>query len=152
MRRGVDTNVLLTAHVPVLAAHGEVRTFLQRQLADPDVTLAVTPIVMHELVHIITDPRRFDPSASMSEAIALARRYLGRTNVECLPVDVDSLDLALALLDHHRLGRKRIADALLAATLLTHGVSERITCNPGDFVVFEGLRVTDPPAGAPPKA
>jgi predicted nucleic acid-binding protein len=34
------------------------------------------------------------------------------------------------LLDRHGLGRKRIADTLLAATLLHHGISELITWDP----------------------
>jgi predicted nucleic acid-binding protein len=46
--------------------------------------------------------------------------------------------------ERHRLGRKRIADTLFAATLLTHGVTELITCNPSDFRIFEGLTLIDP--------
>ena len=51
---------------------------------------------------------------------------------------------ALELLDAHRLGRRRIADTLLASTLLTHGVSAIVTCNPADFARFDGLAVIDP--------
>jgi hypothetical protein len=50
----------------------------------------------------------------------------------------------LYLLDSYDLGRKRMADALLAATLLTNSVREIITCNGDDFRVFEGPKVTDP--------
>ena len=67
MRRGLDTNVLVYAHVAALPEHGVVREFLAGQLARRDVTLVVTPSVLHELVHVVTDPRRFEPPVAMSE-------------------------------------------------------------------------------------
>lgn len=93
---------------------------------------------------MITDQRRFDPPVRMAEALALARTYLDSGNVECIAADATVLGKALDLLERHELGRKRIADTLFAATLLHHGVQEVITCNPGDFRVFEGLTVIDP--------
>jgi hypothetical protein len=80
----------------------------------------------------------------MSEALAIARLYLGRTNVECLAMTEESLFYAFELLELHPLGRKRIADTLLVATLLQNNVDELITCNPNDFEVFEDLMVMDP--------
>lgn len=143
MRRGVDTNVLVYAHMPAMKEHARARRFLEAALADGD-TLVVTPSVLHELIHVVTDPRRFDPPLRMSEAIALARRYLDSSNVECIAVGDGALQLALEILERHRLGRKRIADALFGATLQLHGVTEVITSNPQDFAPFEGLRRIDP--------
>ncbi|MFQ5703826.1 MAG: type II toxin-antitoxin system VapC family toxin [Gemmatimonadales bacterium] len=144
MIQAVDTNVLVYAHLPTTAEHERVRRFLHKRLAAPRVTLAVTPMVLHELVHVITDPRRFDPPVTMSEGRAIARLYLGRSNVTCLAPDEEAIADAFALLEHHQLGRKRIADTLLAATLLRHGVGEIITCNSADFAPFAGLSVVDP--------
>jgi len=144
MKRGLDTNVLVYAHMPAFAEHSLVRSFLLRQLAERELTLVVSPGVLHELVHVITDPRRFDPPVAIGEALALARVYLGRANVECVATDASALQLALMLLERHNLGRKRLADALFAATLLSNGVTEVITCNRGDFEPFEGLTVIDP--------
>jgi predicted nucleic acid-binding protein len=93
---------------------------------------------------VVTDPRRFDPPVAMSEALAVARGYLDRTNVECLAIGEDEFRLALELLARLHLGRRRIADTMLAATLLYHAVTEIATCNPTDFEGFEGLRVIDP--------
>jgi toxin-antitoxin system PIN domain toxin len=144
VKRGLDANVLVYAHVPAFAEHERVRRYLAGQLADPDVTLVVTPVVLHEFVHVVTDPRRFDPPVPMSEALAIARRYLDRTNVETIALDEDVVRRAFDLLERHHLGRKRVADALLAATLLRHGIAELVSCNPADFDDFEGLRVVDP--------
>jgi predicted nucleic acid-binding protein len=146
VKRGIDTNVLIYAHLPALAEHAAVRRFLLDQLGQPGVTLVVTPLILHEFVHVITDPRRFDPPVPMAEALSLARRYLGRSNVECAAVDESAVRSALDLLERHGLGRKRIADALLAATLFRHGVRELITCNPSDFELFALFRLIDPRA------
>lgn len=143
-RYGLDTNVLIYAHLPAFAEHEPVKAFLEDLLRAEDVHLAVTPNVLHELIHVVTDGRRFEPPVPMAEATALARRYVGRSNVACLAVEAEAVALALDLVDRHRLGRKRLADALLAATYLHHGVGALITCDPGGFAAFEGLAVVDP--------
>lgn len=80
----------------------------------------------------------------MSEAVAVSRRYLGRENIECLSIGEEATSRALELLERHALGRNRIVDTLLAATLLVSGVTELVTCNPRGFNIFEGLRTVDP--------
>ena len=144
MKRGLDTNVLVYAHVAALPEHGVVREYLAGQLARRDVTLVVTPSVLHEFVHVVTDPRRFEPPVGMGEALALARLYLGRSNVECVATDAEALADAFVLVDRHGLGRKRLADTLLAATLLRHGVRQLVTCNRSDFEMFSDLQLVDP--------
>jgi predicted nucleic acid-binding protein len=144
LRRGIDSNVLIYAHVPSLKAHSAVRSFLLRQLADSHTQLAITPAILHEFVHIVTDARRFEPPVSMSEAIALSRGFVGRANIECLSTDEAALYLALELMQQHRLGRNRLADTLFAATLLANDVHELITCNPADYRIFSTLRLIDP--------
>lgn len=139
----IDTNVLVYAHVPQNAEHERVRAHLRALLNANDVVVCVTSLVMHELIHVITDARRFSPPVSMTEALAIARNYLTASNVECLPVDGPSTLLALGLLEDHALGRKRVADSLLAATLLEHDVTTLVTCNPGDFEKL-GLTLIDP--------
>jgi predicted nucleic acid-binding protein len=150
VKRGLDTNVLVYAHMAALPEHGVVREFLAGQLARRDVTLFVTPSVLHEFVHVVTDARRFEPPVGMGEALALARLYLGRANVECVATDAEALAESFTLVDRHHLGRKRLADTLLAATLIRHGVRQLVTCNRSDFEVFPGLQLVDPrdPAAA----
>ena len=73
-------------------------------------------------------------------AIFVADCSHGRVQV----FDEDALRLARELMDAEHLGRTRIAHTLLAATLLSRGVDQLVTCNPQDDVVFDGLRVVDP--------
>ncbi len=144
IRRAVDTNVLIYAHIPSFAEHEVVRAYLIRQLRQQGVQLVVTPGILHEFVHVITDSLRFEPPVKMLEALALARLYLERTNVECVCSDEQTLLRAFDLMEEYRLGRKRIADTLLATVLLQNGVNEIITCNPDDFKPFVDLQVIDP--------
>ncbi len=144
MKRGLDTNVLIYAQMPVFPEHKIVRKFLLAQLAISDMTLVVTPSILHEFVHIVTDGRRFDPPVTMVQAIMLARLYLGRNNVDCVSTNESILLEAFNLMEHYNLGRKRIADTLFAATLMHFGIRELITCNPDDFRLFKDLKIIDP--------
>ncbi len=143
-RYGVDTNVLVYVHMPAVVHHEVVSAALTELVRRPGTSLMLSPLVLHELVHMITDPRRFDPPVPMAEAVALAKGYLRRTNVRCMDTTGAAMELALDLLSQHRLGRKRVVDALLTATLLVNGVDTLITCNPDDFGVFADLTVLDP--------
>jgi toxin-antitoxin system PIN domain toxin len=144
VKRGLDTNVLVYAHVPGFSQHPRVRRYLLSQVQQPEVTLVVTPSVLHEFVHIVTDARRFEEPVSMADALAVARIYIGRSNVECIGPDEEVVLEAFDLLERHRLGRRRLADTLFAATLLHHGVRQIITCNRRDFEIFSDLEIIDP--------
>ena len=144
MKRGLDTNVLISAHIPSIGGHRSVRAFLEEQLASPEVILAITPAVLHEFLHVVTDARRFDPPVPMAAALDIVRNYLGCANVECLATDEAATRLAFDLIEKHRLGHKRLADTLFAATLLSNGVGVLITCNAADYEVFRDLRLIDP--------
>ncbi|MDE0263558.1 MAG: hypothetical protein OXJ37_14235 [Bryobacterales bacterium] len=130
--------------MPVLTESETVRANLRSKLGEDNWQIALTAVVLHEFVDVITDQRRFNPPVPMASALALAKGYLGRPNVDCLSLDGRALQLALHLLERHRRGRKRIAATLLAATLLRHGVNSIMTCNPSDFAVFNDLEVIDP--------
>ena len=105
MRRGLDTNVLIYAHIPESPHHQKVRSFLLDQLSNEDVTLVITPVILHEFVHVVTDSKRFSPPVSMTDAMAVARVYLDHTNVECISLDGSAVVNAFALIERHGLGR-----------------------------------------------
>jgi predicted nucleic acid-binding protein len=87
-----------------------------------------------------------DPPVAVMEAVAVARVYLDASNVQCVPTDAAAARLTLELVERHRLGRKRLADTLFAATLLRNDVNTLLTFNHGDFGLFEGLSTIDPRA------
>jgi predicted nucleic acid-binding protein len=144
MRIGIDSNVLIYAHVASLPQHRMVRSRVLGLLRDPSTTVALTPLVFSELVHVITDPRRFEPPVEMAEALTVARGYLGRENVECLAIGEPEMRRALDLLERFHLGRRRLADTLLVATLLEAGITTLMTANQADFRIFNEIRLLDP--------
>lgn len=146
IRRGLDTNVLLYAHIETLPNHQNVRDYLLSQLRNTRVQLILTSDVLNEFIHVVTDRKRFSPPFEMKDALDTARLYLKHTNILCLGAGEMSLLRAIDLMDRHKLGRKRVSDTILAATLLTHGVHEIITCDPDDFRIFEPLEIIDPRA------
>jgi predicted nucleic acid-binding protein len=130
--------------MPSMPEHAAVRQHLEAKLQDPDTRLVLTPMILHELIHVITDPRRFEPPVDMIEALSIGRLYLGRKNIECLMTGEAETRRAFDLIQRHRLGRRRLADSLFASTLIEAGVTALLTCNETDYRIFEELTVIDP--------
>lgn len=59
------------------------------------------------------------------------------------------LPRTLELMESLRLGRKRILDTALAATLEVAGIRRLATFNPGDFKIFGFLDLVSAPDGSP---
>ena len=130
---GADTSFLVQLELVELPAHSAAHQLLEREILQPQVPLAIAPQVLAEFIHIVTDPKRFQKPLTMNEAIAKARFWWNAVEVRhVFPTD-DSTRLALDWLERHQLGRKRILDTQLAATLWTAGIQRLITSNPGDF-------------------
>jgi predicted nucleic acid-binding protein len=144
MRAGIDTNVLLAAHLPCIDHHEKVRATLERLLSDPDTTLCIPPLVIDELLHVATNTRRFENALSMPVALELVRSYLDAANVEITPEDERSTSLAVELMRTHDLGRKRIGDTMIAASLIAAGVTDLVTTNVRDYRAFTQLTLHDP--------
>ncbi len=144
MKIAVDSNILIYAHVARFPEHDRARSWLLEQLELPDITLVTTPLLLNELVHVITDPRRFEPPVPVREALEISRNWIGRSNVECLSIDEEATAIAFDLIDRHSLGRSRLADTLLVGTMLVHDVTVLATRNTRDFAQFREIRLIDP--------
>jgi len=101
--------------------------------------LAVT-----EFLHVVTDPRRFTPPLTMTEALDWIEEFRGNATVVSVEPTRASLDQTLRWIRQFNLGRKRILDTHLTAILHTHGVHRLLTSNPGDFAVFGVLETVTP--------
>ncbi|MCX6904891.1 MAG: hypothetical protein NTW03_15705 [Verrucomicrobia bacterium] len=130
---GADTTFLVQLELIEVPAHHAAHQLLQRNILQPQVSLALAPQVLAEFVHIVTDPRRFQKPLTMDEAVAKARFWWNSVEVRhVFPTD-DSTRLAFDWLQRHQLGRKRILDTQLAATLWSAGIQRVVTSNPADF-------------------
>jgi hypothetical protein len=109
------------------------------------VPLALAPQTLAEFIHIVTDAKRFQNPLSIAEAVIKARFWWNAAEVQhVFPNDAAEI-LFLDWMETHHLGRKRILDTKLAATLWSASTREIITSNPHDFALF-GFTVIDPAA------
>jgi len=99
---------------------------------------------MYELIHVCTDARRFENPLSMDEAVGYSRALWDGGEVARLLPSATVFHRALELLSSLKLGRKRILDTALAATLEAASVAQLATFNARDFEVFGFLNVIVP--------
>ena len=140
---GADTTFLVQLEIAELPANPAAHALLHREIIVPGAPLVLAPQVLGEFIHIVTDQRRFQRPMSMAEAIAKAHYWWNAQEVRQVFPDRLSTDLGLDWLSNHQLGRKRILDTQLAATLWSSGVRRIVTSNPDDFAIF-GLETLSP--------
>lgn len=132
----LDTDVLVGWLHEESEHHEASRRLVERELADGETRLGLTAQVLFELVHVITDARRFESPLSVDDATGLVGDLWQSPDVDRVPAPPRVLPRTLELLREHRLGRKRILDTALAATLETAGIRRLATWNPRDYHVF----------------
>ncbi|HTG33595.1 MAG TPA: type II toxin-antitoxin system VapC family toxin [Thermoanaerobaculia bacterium] len=149
---GIDTDVLVSWLVKVSPRHVDARRLIESQVRERGGLIALTPLVVQEFLHVVTDPRRFEEPLSMPEAIQrIGEIWESEEVVRILPSS-EVMPRTLELLADLRLGRKRILDTALAATLESAEVRRLATFNPGDFRIFDFLELVDsPPKGPRPR-
>jgi predicted nucleic acid-binding protein len=132
----LDTDVLVGWLHEESEHHEASRRLVERELADGETRLGLTAQVLFEVVHVITDARRFESPLSVDDATGLVGDLWQSPDVDRVPAPPRVLPRTLELLREHRLGRKRILDTALAATLETAGIRRLATWNPRDYQVF----------------
>jgi predicted nucleic acid-binding protein len=132
---GIDTSFLVAWAIPEHPAHQQCRRLSEQATADQR-TFCLTPGILAEFLHVVTDPRRFARPLDMESASAIACFWTNAREVLLLPQGPDVTRQWLDWLAEHRLGRKRLLDTLIAATWHVAGIRDIYTLNPGDFAVF----------------
>ena len=141
---GVDTTFLVQLELRELPGHQRAHALLRRDVLDAGVPLALVPQVLAEFIHVTTDPRRFQQPLTVEAALDKARFWWEAAEVQPVFPSAQSTSLFLEWMRLHQLGRKRILDTQLAATLWTAGVRRLLTTNPADFQIFSGLELISP--------
>jgi predicted nucleic acid-binding protein len=140
---GLDCNILvhlaMAEHPANLATTEAVKSEVQRGRE-----LVIPSLVVTEFLHVVTDQRRFAPPLSMGEAISWFKEFLNNPFVTVIEPSADVLSQTMEWMLKFNLGRKRILDTHLAATLSMSGVTRLLTSNPADFAVFETLEIVRP--------
>lgn len=135
----LDTDVLVAWAMAGSPRHEWARGLFAAEVQGQGGSLALTPQVMHELLHVVTDPRRFENPLSMADALRLARRLWDSEDIVRVFPAPEVVPRTLELMAALRLGRKRILDTALAATLECAGIGRLATFNSADFAIFRFL-------------
>lgn len=122
------------------------RRLFEIEIRDHGGALGLTPQVLYEFVHIVTDPRRFEVPLPIQDALRISRELWDAEEVARVIPAPDVLPRTLELMQSFRLGRKRVLDTALAATLELAGVQRLATFNPGDFEIFPFLDLVPIPS------
>lgn len=141
---GIDTDILVTWVMKGAPLHAVIRRLIRREMQENGNLLGLTPQVLHEFLHISTDPRRFESPLSMEEALRIGRFLLAAKDVLWLLPTPEVVPRTLELLQELRLGRKRILDTALAATLECAGIRRLATLNGRDYEIFTFLETVGP--------
>jgi len=144
MSLGIDTDVLVSWAMVGTPHHDAARRILETEIETRSSTIALTPQVFFEFIHVVTDSRRFERPMEMGQAVSVARDlWDARETIRVLPAPI-MLHQVFELLDRLRLGRKRILDTALAVTLSQAGVGRLATFNGKDYHALGLLEVVDP--------
>jgi predicted nucleic acid-binding protein len=132
---GLDTSFLVATEVSGHVDHVAART-LADSLRNKGDRFALTPQVLAEFVHIVTDAKRFTAPLTMPQALERAQIWWDSSEVERVWPNESAVTWFLAAMAKHQLGRKRVLDTLLAGTFRSVNITSLLTLNPADFAVF----------------
>lgn len=140
---GVDTPFLVAHTVTEHPEHRAARQLCERLLGENRL-FALCPTVIDELIHVITDRRRFEQPLDMAEALEIAESWLTSCETVSLFPCEQSTRLQLHWLRKHHLGRKRINDTRIASIYCHHGVRTLVTSNARDYTAFDCFDILHP--------
>jgi predicted nucleic acid-binding protein len=103
---GVDTNWLVASATADHPVHDAVERMWSKQL-DAGRRIGLTPRVIAEFVHVVTDARRFRVPCSITQALDFAEKWWESAEVERLFPTDEAVMPALQWMRQFRLGRKR---------------------------------------------
>lgn len=141
---GVDSNVLVYRQFSDLPQSASVDAFFEDHIYNGRNFIALTPTVLFEFLHIVSDKRRFERPLTFAQALDRGEQIWHGKEVVRLELTETTVTATIDLLREYRLGRNRILDTALAATLLNNNISHLLTANVDDFTVFPFLKVINP--------
>lgn len=139
----VDADVLVSWAMSGAPRHRPVRRFVDRAVAEGK-RIGIPSQVAWEFLHICTDGKRFERPLAMDAAMDVVRELRASPDVCDLDAGASVVDRVVELLARYRLGRKRILDTVLAATLEAGKVKTLATFNAKDYEVFPFLELVTP--------
>lgn len=138
MTHGLDTSYLVALEVISHEAHAACHGRFQRLLKAGG-AFAIAPQILAEFIHVVTDARRFTAPLAVEQAIHRAETWWNAAEVIQIFPTAESTLLFLGWLEEFKLGRKRLLDTQLAATLLSAKIHSVLTLNRDDFAALKSF-------------
>jgi predicted nucleic acid-binding protein len=139
----LDTDVLVSWAMTGTPRHVAARELVRAEIsAGRSVGIALQ--VLWEFLHVVTDPRRFAMPMSMRSALLTTGALWDAPDTRRILAGPRTAHRTLELLRTLELGRKRILDTALAATLEEAGIERLATFNRKDFEAFSFLEIVEP--------
>src|SRR5688500_3554410 len=107
-------------------------------------SVAIALQVLWEFLRVVTDPRRFTSPMPMSSALITSGALWDAPDTQRIVAGPRTAHRTLELMRTLELGRKRILDTALAATLEEAGIQRLATFNGKDFETFAFLEIVEP--------
>ncbi|MFH1177870.1 MAG: hypothetical protein V1750_10730 [Acidobacteriota bacterium] len=140
----LDTDVLINWQMGGAPFHAAAQNLVREHVQQRCEPLGLVPQVIHEFLHVSTDGRRFERPLSMGDALLRCNVLWHAPEVLRITPSPSVLARTLELLGSLQLGRKRILDTSLAASLEAAGVRRLATFNPDDFAAFPFIETVTP--------
>ncbi len=140
---GLDCNILVQLAVQDHLRNPATVAAVKAEVEQGNI-LVVPPLVINEFLHVVTDPTRFSPPLSMTEALDWIEEFLANSAVKVPDSNAVSSLQTLQWIRKFNLGRKRILDTYLVAVLHSVGANRLLTSNPADFAVFGIFEIVSP--------
>jgi toxin-antitoxin system PIN domain toxin len=137
----VDANVVLHAYYPRAEKHQPCRRWIEEAFSGLT-PIGLSWITVWAFLRIITNPRAFEQSLSMREAMEIVSAWFEVPVVILLEPGERYWELLGRLLLDSQVKGPLVTDAALAALALEHGAS--LCTTDLDFTRFRNLKVLDP--------
>jgi predicted nucleic acid-binding protein len=105
---GLDTSFLVALSIREHANHCAAHALLSREVRQN--VVVITPAVLAEFIHVVTDPKRFRDPLTMKQAVADATAWWTAQNTKQLFPTDQAMRLCFKWLCEFQLGRKLNAD------------------------------------------
>lgn len=134
----IDTNVLIYSTVSGNPWYDTARSWLIT-LYDQDIHLYVSPQILREYLVVLTRGQVFTVQFTVEQAMAALETLL--LSIEVLDETQLTAILLRDLVRRYQVKGKRIHDANVVATMMTHHITSLVTYNHVDFIAFQEIKL-----------
>lgn len=138
----IDSNIFIYALNEQADQHNSAKKFLRQQ---SKFHFFVTPQNILEIFNVVTDSKKFPSPLTPKNAQSSVKSIVDQDSCSLVFPSDNTWEITLKLaLKYNIMGKQKIYDCYLAATLLENNIEILYTANTEDFAAFPFLRTQNP--------